>query len=707
MVNSTNNISNQTKIKAQLVFWAFVFLMGVVIYKTISIQFFYEDNTVYLNTENGEKLPTRIVKKKPRRGQILDINHIPLVTSISYYDIYMDPTVIKPKLFNSEISKLSIKLAEIFPEKTAREYEIYIRKARRRGNRYLLIKKNATNIERKQLKTFPIFNKGRFKGGLIDNIEHIIRKRPFGEMARRTLGYVRKIDSKTLKVGIEGAYDEYLRGVDGEEIEQKISTGWKKTGTIIREPEEGATVVTTIDKEIQEVAHKELLNQLKLQEARNGCVVVMEVKTGKIKAISNLFRGNDGNYFESYNQAIGIKEVPGSTFKLASLMALLEDKKVNISDKVNANGRYTFYGKTLHDSKEGGYGNITIQEAFEKSSNVFSKIINDAYKNEPQQFIHRLESFGIVDSLGIELKGEPQPTLHRPGTKGWSGLSLPWMAIGYEVQLTPLQILAFYNAVANNGKFMKPLFVQSIIKDNKVLKEIKPVVLKEKICSDQTLKDLHLCLKGVVKRGTGQALKSAYFDISGKTGTAQILNQDKRYGAPGERKYQASFVGFFPSENPIYSVIVVITAPNKNIYGAKVSGTVFSAIANKVYASRLEFHKPINLKKKTINNLPITKEGNATDFKTITNHLKIPNTINTSDEWVKVNSSGTKLTAKKIRFNKGTVPNVKGMTAKDAIYLLEKEGLVVRITGYGKVVHQSILPGTEIKKGVIINLTLK
>ena len=694
--------------RAYLIYFGFVIVMLVVLFKTISIQFEGGKPVFLTSTDGDAKIPTRTVKRTPRRGQILDVNYTPLVTSISFYDIHLDPKVIDEKIFDEQISDLCAELEKLYPRKTAREYETYIREGRAKGSRYLLIKKRATNEERKKLHAMPIFKLGRLKGGIIDNEETIMRKRPHGELMKRTLGYVKEIDGKVIKVGIEGAFDSYLKGVEGEEIEQKISTGWKKIGPITKEAVEGANVVTTIDKEIQEVAHSELLRQLKDQAARNGCVVVMEVTTGYIKAIVNLRRDKNGNYNEVYNQAIGVKEVPGSTFKLASLMAVLEDEKVNIADIVNAKGVYTFYNHKLEDSNHGyGYGKITIQQAFEKSSNVFAHIINEAYKNEPEVFIERLKSFGVADTLNISLRGEPLPTLYEPGTKNWSGISLPWMAIGYEVQQTPLQTLTLYNAVANNGAMVKPQFVKEIKRGNDIIKTFPPIIVKDKICSDKTLKDVQLCLEGVVKRGTGSSLKSAFFDIAGKTGTALLLNDDLRYGKAGERQYQASFVGYFPAQDPIYSCIVVISAPSKEIYGATVSGTVFTAIANKVYASSLKYHEPVNSGGKKKNRLPESKDGNRYDLITSYKALDIPFSSATSAKWVHTNNAGNSIKVSKRNVRKASVPDVMGMTAKDAVFLIENTGMVANIKGYGKVVKQSINPGSAITRGVIVELTLE
>lgn len=679
--------------------------MLVVLGKTVSLQF--EGGKPYFMTssDGNEKMPTRIVKREPRRGQILDNNYTPLVTSVSFYDIHMDPTVVDQEIFNTELPNLSRELNKLFPEKSAREYEELIRSGRNRNSRYILIRKKVTNEERKALKAMPILKLGQLKGGLIDNEEIIIRKRPLGELMKRTLGYVQETRNGRLLVGIEGAYDQYLRGEPGEEIEQKISTGWKKIGPIIKEAVEGANVVTTIDKEIQEVAHTELLNQLKRQNAESGCVIVMDVKTGYVKAIVNLKKHDSGEYHESYNKAIGTKEVPGSTFKLASLMAALEDGKVSIHDKVNANGVYRFYNSKLEDSHEGGYGTITIQEAFEKSSNVFSKIIHNAYKDNPSAFIERLKSFGLADSLGIPILGEPRPTLYEPGMNQWSGLSLPWMAIGYEVQQTPLQTLAFYNAVANNGTMVRPQFVREITRSNQVVKTFPPEIMIKKICSEKTLADLKICLEGVVKRGTGTALQSAYFDIAGKTGTARILNNLNLVS--GEKKYQASFVGYFPANDPIYSCIVVVSAPTENIYGSVVSGTVFNAIANKVYASSLQYHKPINATDQLAANIPLAKDGNRYDLIAVYRAFNIPFYASGSSQWVNTKTGSTRvdLTDRKVSIKK--VPDLKGLAAKDAVYLIERTGMVARVKGYGKVVSQSVKSGQEVYQGGVIEIVLE
>jgi cell division protein FtsI (penicillin-binding protein 3) len=698
-------------LRAYLVYFLFVIGMGLVIAQVLRIQFSTDkkQNSSITNADSEGKMPIRYVKRYPRMGEVLDCNGISLVTSISYYNLYMDATVPKKELFDSQITDLSVKMSKMFPKvyTSPREFENYVRKARARKNRYLLIKKKVTNEQRRYIKTFPIFNKGRNKGGLIDNDEIIIRKRPFGDLLKRTLGLYRHTPGKKeYRVGIEGAYHDYLAGEPGQEVEQKLATGWKKRGQIIRDAVEGADIVTTIDKEIQEVAQNELYKQLKDKKANSGCVIVMDVKTGGVKAIANYSLAEDGHYYELYNLAIGMKEVPGSTFKLASLMAGLEDDKFKITDTVQAASSYTYRGKSLNEAKRHNYGRISIQQAFEKSSNVISKIIYKAYKDEPQEFLRHLDEFGLTEPLGIDLEGEPNPTVHRPGTKKWSGLSLPWMAVGYEFQQTPLQTLAFYNAIANEGRLVRPHFVKEIRRGTEVVKTFQPVVLRQKICSMSTLEIMKGCLEGVMKNGTGKKLTSSYFEIAGKTGTAQLMNNRTSKDGKGERIFLASFVGYFPVKNPRYSCIVSVEAVGENVYGGVMSGTVFSAIANKVYASSLKYHKAINEKGKRVWEIPVSKDGNRYDLKKILSKLKIPFRQTSEDEWVSTEKQKNAIEFHKRLITKNLVPDVLGMDAKDAVYLIENAGMHVSIKGYGKVTKQSVSGGKQVYRGGLIELTL-
>ena len=697
-------------LRSYLVFGAFVVGLVAVLVKTYIIQFSGASSKVVSKPGSfSNEIPTRTVEKFSRMGNILDCNQTTLLTTVSFFDIYMDPCALKDqKIFDKNINKLGAKLSEMFPDIKGRDWSNYIRNRRNDTLRYVLIKRRVTNEQRNRLRKFPIFELGKNKGGLIE-VEITNRKRPFGDLMKRTLGYYEK-DERTneeFRVGIEGAYYEYLFGQPGIEIEQKLATGWKKTGKVLRTGIDGADVISSVDKEIQEVAQNELHNQLKSQKANSGCVIVMDVKTGFVKAIANLtLNQEDGNYYETFNQAIGVKEVPGSTFKLASLMAGLEDEKFEITDTVQCASSYNYYGKTLNEAKRHNYGRITIQQAFEKSSNVISKIIFKAYRDEPQEFVKHLDDFGLTEPLGIDLIGEPVPTILRPGTKNWSAISLPWMAVGYEFQQTPLQTLAFYNAVANDGKLVRPQFVKEIRRGVEVVKTFQPVVLRQKICSKKTLEILQGCLKGVMKNGTGKKLTSSYFEIAGKTGTAQVLNDKYKSNVKGQRIFMASFVGYFPANKPLYSCIVSVEALGENVYGSVMSGTVFSAIANKVYASRLKYHAAINEYKKKKKEIPVTKDGNAYDLKKSLKYLKVPAFQQSGDEWVKTTVKTGRVEMTDRTNTKNVVPNVLGLVAKDAVYLIENSGMNVKLNGFGKVVKQSQAPGKPIYRGGLIELTL-
>lgn len=690
-------------LRVYLIYSVILFLMILIVVRTVSI---IMDGRETIFTTTTDKIQQRSALITPRRGEILDANAGPLVTSVSFYDIHIDPMTVESKIWEKNVEGLAKGLSEMFGDKTSREYENYLRDARSRKKRYVLIRKGVTNDVRRELRKLPILELGRFKGGLIDNKATIIRKRPHDELLQRTLGYFRVNDGDTLAVGLEATFNHYLAGTPGEILEQRISNSWKPTGAVIREAIDGYDIVTTIDKDIQEVAHAELANQLKSKGGRYGCAIVMDVKTGYIKAIVNLEKGPNGGYFETYNHAIGTREVPGSTMKLAALMAALEDGKIEITDTVNAVGKYIFFDRILKDSREWGYGKVTIKEAFEVSSNVISKVIYNSYRNQPEQYMKRLESFGLMDKTGVSLSGERDPVYNKPGDPQWWGGSLAWLSIGYEFQVTPLQMLSFYNAVANNGTYMKPQLVSHVLQGSEVIQEYKPVVLREKICSQKTIDIMQECLEGVVLNGTGKNLQSTFFTTAGKTGTAQIANRNLGYGAEGEKKYIASFAGYFPADDPIYSAIVVIAAPTDDIYGASVSGTVFSAIANKVYATSLQYHKAVN-EKNPIVSVPVSMGGHRMELNEVLNQLNIRKVVSGSGDWVVTSKQENSVKIEPRIVQSGWVPNVVGMGLKDALFLLEESGLKVRISGYGKVIAQSVVPGTKAVRGGVVQLELR
>lgn len=689
-------------LKAYVMYILVAIVMIIVVGRIITIQY---GNVVPVSlaaqadTTNLDEIPTKIDSIVPMRGRILSDDGSDLVTSIPFYNLHIDLSVIKDDLFR-EVDSLAWNLAQVFPEKTKDEWERALRKGRNDGSKYFPLQNNVKYNVLQKIREFPILREDKYKGGFIEEKE-LKRQMPYGQLAQRTLGYKRE---GAMDVGLEGAFDFYLSGEYGLVLKQYVSNGWKPvSGDYLKEPVPGADIVTSIDIDIQDVAENELKKQLEEQKALYGSVVLMEVETGFVKAIANLKRAADGEYYESYNHAVGHKTDPGSTFKLATLMALLEDGKVAITDSVNAVGKYEFYGESFEDSNPWGYGKITIQHAFEVSSNVFSKITNQAYYRDEQKFVDRLKSFGLGDPLGLDIAGEPKPVLKNVGEDGWSGLTLPWMSIGYEVELTPIQILAFYNAVANDGELVKPQFVTEVRRDGKTIEKFEKIVLQEHICSDKTIKSLKICLEGVLERGTGEDLESTNFKIAGKTGTAKLAA-----GAEGYSNfYQASFAGYFPADEPKYSCIVVIAGPTKQIYGAQVSGTVFASIANKVYSSSLQYHPNYNGMPINTTVQPIVKAGSAhqTELALEGMCLKYKNSAPQA-QYVSTERNENGLEIKSRYVNRNTVPNVVGMPLNDAVYLLENLGLKVAAIGSGRVIAQSLSAGVKLEKGETINLVL-
>ena len=690
-------------LKAYVLYVLVAIVMVVVVVRVIMIQYgdVVDEELWVSDGDNGNEIPTRQDTIVPMRGRILASDRrSELVTSIPLYDLHIDLSVIGKDLFEDEVDSLAWNLANTFPEKTKAEWEVDLRQERKDTNMYFLIQRGVKYDVLQKVREFPILREKKFKGGFIEE-KYSKRETPYGILAKRTLGYKRE---GARPVGLEGAFDEYLTGEYGLQLKQWVNNSWKPASAdYIVDPGPGADIISSIDVQIQDVAENELMRQLVEQDAVYGSVVLMEVETGFIKAIANLTKADDGNYYELYNHAVGTKTEPGSTFKLASLMALLEDGKADVTDIVGAYGKYNFYDATLHDSKPGGYGQISIQEAFEVSSNVFSKIINEAYQEDPQKYIDRIKSFGLGDTLGLDIAGEPFPTIRDAGDDGWSGISLPWMAIGYEVELTPIQILAFYNAVANNGELVKPQFVTEIRQNGELIRQFDKIVLNERICTQPTLEKLKLCLEGVVERGTGKKLQSANFTIAGKTGTAKIAHSNLGYGDD----YQASFVGYFPADDPKYSCIVSIAGPTKQIYGAQVSGTVFTAIADKVYSSSPVYHPTYNLTELNHSTLPEVKNGLTEETEIALKGTGI-RYINNSQgvNWIVALRSDNGVDLKPRSVNRDVVPNVIGMPMNDAVFLLENNGLSVKIVGNGMVVSQSIEAGKPIEEGQTIKLVL-
>lgn len=609
------------------------------------------------------------------QGNIYSSDGSLLAISIPSYTVRFDAIASKSEDFDEFLKPLSDSLSLMFG-KPSSFYRDELRKARTNKNRYYLVARNLNYTNYMRMKGFPLFNLGTYKGGMITE-QKTVRQHPIGRIAERTIGYRRlNADSTYLNIGIEGAFQQYINGKDGKVVKQKMAKGqWKPINDNNEiEPQDGYDVISTIDVYIQDIAHHALLKQLEHYEADHGCVVVMEVKTGEIKAISNLGRQNDGTYSETINYAVWERQEPGSTFKIASLIALLEDKKVDTAQVYDTKeGEFSIRNRKVRDSKKGGYGKISLARGIEVSSNtVIVQAVYDSYKDNPSQFIDRLYEIGLNKPLELPILGESQPYIPNPEDEKWSWMSLPWIAYGYGLELTPLQTLTFYNAIANDGEMVRPQFVKEIREWNKTIKKFDKEVINPKICSNETLNQVRDILKNVVeKRGaSGRKLYSPNFSMAGKTGTVQV-----DYGRGKENMYYASsFAGYFPADEPKYSCIVVIHKPRtdlNNYYGADVSGPIFKAVAQKIFTD-----SPTHNKVRNLNKSNPKQEQNYEKYNTIVNA------------------------------NKTTVPNVKGMAGMDAVALLENLGLKVKITGNGKVKSQSIPVGERIEKNKVIVLEL-
>lgn len=607
------------------------------------------------------------------RGNVYSSDGSLLATSIPNYDIRFDALAPKEEDFEKFVKPLSDSLSVMFGEPSGYYYS-KLKKARANKNRYMFLVKGLSYTEYLRLKSFPLFKLGAYKGGIITE-QRTVREHPIGKIAERTIGYERvNYSGVNLEVGIEGAFANYLNGKDGKRMMQKIAKNqWKPISDNNEvEPVDGCDVVSTIDVYIQDIAHHALLKQLEYYEADHGCVVVMETKTGYVKAISNLGRASDGSYYETVNYAVGESQEPGSTFKLAALIALLDDKKVDTSKVYDTHdGVVTYHNRRVRDSKKGGYGKISLARGFELSSNtVMVQAVYDNYKDNPKEFVKHINDFGLSERLGVSIIGEGRPRIPQPGDKLWSKISLPWMGFGYGVSMTPLQTLALYNAVANDGEMVRPLFVQEIKEWNKTIKKFDKEVINPKICSQETIDIVKDVLANVVKRGTGSKLYSPNFSMAGKTGTAQV-NYGK--GKGDNMYYSSSFAGYFPADEPLYSCIVVIHKPSvsKGYYGADVSGPVFKRIAQKIFTDVPSTNQIKNLDQ------DITKQE-------------------------KLYASYFDKAQKTTEY----VPSLIGMSGMDAVALLGNLGLKVQVKGTGKVKKQSLKPGELISKDKVIILEL-
>ncbi|HKL03174.1 MAG TPA: penicillin-binding protein, partial [Cryomorphaceae bacterium] len=577
-------------------------------------------------------------------------------------------------------------------------------------NRYYLVKGNVDYDDVVEAKEFPLWNRGRFKSGVIFE-KRTVRLQPFQGLASRTVGYQR---DGVQPVGLEGAYNSFLSGRPGKRHEKRLAGGvWMPIDDKnVVEPEDGCDVYTTVDVNIQDVAENALRRQLKAHNARHGCAVLMEVKTGYIKAISNLTLTGDSTYHETYNYAVGEATEPGSTFKLASLMAAFEDGKLDLQDSIDTkNGSYRFYDRIMRDSNNKGYGVLDVLTAFQKSSNVaISRFINEQYAEDPQEFIDRLYKLGLGKRLNLEIAGEGAPRIKDPSNPSWSGVTLPWMSIGYETLMTPLQILTFYNAVANDGEMVKPQFVREVKRNGRTIQLNEPVVIDKAIASRETVLKAKKMLETVVSEdGTASNLRFGAYRIAGKTGTAQIANSKYGYKYEQEVSYQASFVGYFPAEAPEYTCIVVVNGPSNDVYyGNRVAGPVFKEIADKVYAQRFDLIDDLEPSLNPIAaNVPVSMSGASSDLTMIFNELNVPMQDESDGyDWVSTKSQKEEVVLERRSIKADRVPNVLGMSLRDGLFLLEKSGLDVKIRGRGMIKKQSIAPGAQLDRHNTITIEL-
>jgi cell division protein FtsI (penicillin-binding protein 3) len=693
--------------RVYLVYLVVLLFSFFIIAQVIHIQFVEGDT--WKKRSDMQTLDT--MKVEAIRGNICADDGSFLATSVPMFDIYWDSKVVTDEVFENKADSLASCLAKFFKDKSKFEYKKILSSARADRKEYVLIHKSFISDENsqisfddlKKIKTFPIFRLGKNKNGLIiDQKEK--RVMPYQMLAQRTIGY----DREGINVGIEGAYTKKLEGTSGIRLRKKIAGGvWMPMNENEIEPQNGNDVITTIDKNIQDVAESSLMKNLIANNADHGCVILMEVSTGYIKAIANLTRTSEGVYDEKFNYAIGESTEPGSTFKLFSLVAAMDDGMVKPEDMVRI-GEIKYFDREMKDSHIGGFGPETVKAAFEESSNVgISQAIFNAYKNNPQRFTDKLYSMGVNQPLGIDIGGEAMPVIKNPKSRSWSKVTLPWMSVGYEVALTPLQILTFYNAIANNSKMVKPLFVKEIQKMGKVVESFNPVVLKDSVCSKSTEAKAKSLLEDVVEHGTGQCVKNPVYKVAGKTGTAQVAKNSKGYGEKGSISYKASFVGYYPADDPKYSCIVVVNDPSKGAYyGAAVAAPIFKDIADRIYATHLDIRQ--QKADTTIKfSIPFVSASNQKDLYTIYQKLDFAAlSQNPNAEWVCSSSDSKNVLLKEKDYKYGIIPDVVGMGIRDAIYLLENIGLEVKISGKGKVINQSLAAGSYAARGTSIHIEL-
>ncbi|MFT7033256.1 MAG: cell division protein FtsI (penicillin-binding protein 3) [Cyclobacteriaceae bacterium] len=696
------NIKTSILLRVRIAYLAVLLFSFAIIYKIVIIQTVDGDKWIAKSEVNSLKYRT----VKATRGNIYSDNGSLLATSLPFYKVAIDPSRANKDVYRTGVDELSKKLSNYFNDRSAKEYKRRINDARRSGREYLSLNRSEINYQaKKMMLSWPIFKEGRMKGGIIfEKVDQ--RYKPFSHLGDRTIGSLTQ-DKSRGTVGLEYSFNRELSGRNGEALFQKFSGGnWKQIYEEVK-PKNGYDVQTTINVDLQDVAESALLGALIANDADYGSVVVMEVNTGEIKAISNLSKNKKGGYWELYNNAVahqGSRE-PGSTFKLASMIALFENSNVKLTDSVNTgNGKFDFYDQTMEDHRPGGYGMLSVKQVFEKSSNIgTAKLVTEQFGANPMTFYNALEDMGLTRPLGFQMIGEGEPYIKHPKKDTtWSGTTLPWMAHGYELQLTPLHTLTLFNAVANNGKMIQPIIVRQIKKADQIIENFESKTINKRICSPATLSKVREMLEGVVERGTAKNISDSHYKIAGKTGTAKKLENGKY-----TNKYYTSFAGYFPAEKPRYSCIVVIDNPKSyRIYGGDLAAPVFKEVADKIYALDLEMHKPYEPKDAVAGVFPVIQSGESGDLKMICNEIGISNHANQESKWAKARIANNSIAWRSIDSGKNLVPDVKGMTLRDALYILENKSLKVKYSGSGRVQEQSLLPGSSLKAMNTIEIKL-
>lgn len=707
------SIKRDILIRVQLAFLGVIVVSTAIIAKVVFIQFVEEDKWQQIAKENA--LDYKITKAT--RGDIYAESEVLLATSVPSFKLSFDPMIVSDSAYKKYITILCDSLSKHFKDKTPEEYYHKINNARLTKRRYLVLTNRPINYyEQQRLAKWPIFKAGQRRGGVL--FEKVSKRTyPFGELAERLIGRIDKKGDGI--VGLEKSFDDTLGGIDGEALYQKIAGGhWKpiQTNSRIR-PIDGYDIYTSIDINIQEIAAKALREKLEKSEADFGCAVVMDVKTGYIKAMANLSRTTTDSLFsERYNYAIGdLGSIdPGSTFKLASALALFQHTDIKLLDTVETGNRRFRYGDAIM-TDDGPGGRLTVQQAFEYSSNIgVSRLMNKYFNQTDLQrnlLIDYLQELWLAKPLNFQIVGEAQPVFKRPSDPTWSGVTIPWMSIGYESKVSPLQILTLYNGVANNGKLMKPQIVKEIRKANRLIKHYNPLILNPQLSSPEALRKVRTILRGVVQRGTARKINTRAYQIAGKTGTSQ-----KMVGSGGRKryvkKYKTSFVGYFPADNPKYSCIIMVDNPRRGKRsGGAICAPVFRKIADQLHARDVEMRRVVTsgtFNRIDISNFPVRHIGNKKDLNIIAKELGIV-TVDSSGvyDWVKPFRRKVAVQWKKHRMSNRGVPNVVGMTLRDALYILENRKMKVSFAGRGRVKSQSVMPGDVIPTNRRILLVLK